>query len=261
MVNRVPAVSGDDVDQAIVRALDFTLSGADFKWSGLSWTWRSNSAFVACTAMRAAGGDGLAYSIRIGWRYEAFDDPVADPETAHGCVRSMTLDELGILAGTPIGAVGHPERASVDDFEKRLTMFARKHLVRWVDIWKRAEGFRDFLAYQNYHLAAAWASALLRHHDRARLELAHAAHLYLQPLDEAFDRRRADVDGSMAGVFASTNGLADLLGLTDPDTLAAFTSVRGATARTKVLEPHSEHQRLQRRHEAYATACLRYLDS
>ena len=206
--------------------------------------------------MRAGGSDGLAYSIRIGWRYEVFGDPAADPENAHGCVRSMTLDELGVLAGTRIGVVGHPERASVEDFEKRLTMFARKHVDRWVDIWKRADGFRDFLAHQDYHLAAAWASALLGHHERARFELLSAAHLYLQPLDESFDRRRADVDGSLAGVFASTNGLADLL-----RTLGAFTSMRGATARGKVLEPQGEHLRLQRRHEAYATACLRYIDS
>ena len=140
-------------------------------------------------------------------------------------------------------------------------MFARKYVDRWVDIWKRAKGFRDFLGYQDYHLAVAWASALLGHHDRARLELAYAAHLYLQPLDESLDCRRVDVDGSLVGFFASINGLADLLRHADPDTLAAFTSVRGATARTKVLELHSEHQRLQRRHEAYATACLRYLDS
>ena len=259
MVEQQPATAV--ADQAIARAFDVALTGSGFNRSGLSWTWTSGSTFIAFTAIAAGGESDLAYSMRFGWRYEAFGDPPPDTATAHGCVRSMTLDELGGLAGMPIGLVGQVDEQSVSEFEQRLATVVRKHVLRWIEIWKRPEGYRDFLADKQYHLAAAWASALLGHDERARLELAYAAHLYGQPLDEAFDRMRADGDASVATVFAATNGLPALLSAADPETVAAFTSERGATARDKVLEPQSEHRRMQRRHELVAVACIRYLDS
>lgn len=249
----------DEADQAIVRSFDFALSGAGYERSGLTWAWASESSFVAFTAIGAVERDSLAYSMRFGWRYDAFGDPPPDPATAHGCVRAMTLDQLGTLAGKPVGALGRPSESSLVAFEQRLATVVRKHVLGWMEIWKRPEGFRDFLADRKYHLAAGWASALLGHDERARLELAYAAHIYMQPLDDSFDRMRADADGSFASVFAATNGLAEVLEDAGSAIISAFTSTRGATARDKVTEPHAEHRRMQLRHDAFARACARRL--
>jgi len=241
-----------DVDDAIVRAFDFALTEAGFVRSGTSWVYDHDGSFVAFSAVPDEAG---SYSLRFGWRYDAFGDPQADPPTAHGCVRSMTLDEVGSLVGAPVGSLID----GVESFEQRLATVVRKHVLRWVESWKRPDGFRDFLADRTLHLGAGWASAMLGHRERARLEFAYAAHLYGQLLDGDFDRARADADAALAAVFAAANGLGLFLAEAPEETVAAFTSERGVTARDKVMNPAAEHWRMQRRHAAYAAVGIAYL--
>ena len=257
------AVDTSLADGIIARAVELPLAEAGFvrTGTGLSWSWTSESAFVAVSALAAADADRLAYSLMVGWRYEAFGDPGQEPDTAHGCVRQMTFDQLGQHPGRPLGNLGIADERALAGFEQRLATIVRKHLVRWIEAWKRPDGYRDFLASRNYHLAAGWASALLDHDERARLELVYAAHLYNQPLDGSFDRMRADHDGALAAVFAAPNGLAALLARSDAPIVGAFSSERGAAQKEKVVDPQSAHRRLQLRHAALSDTCLRFLGS
>lgn len=253
-----PVADPAAADKIIVSQLDGPLIKAGFVRSPtqLNWSWTGGVAFVALSALAAVDENRLAYSLMVGWRFDVFADPQPDPVTAHGCSRAMTFDELAPAAGRSLGAIGVADDRALEDFDQRLAATVRQHVVRWVGPWKRPDGYRDFLASKNYHLAAAWASALLGHNERARLELAYAAHLFNQPLDGSFDRMRADHDGALASVFAARNGLSALLEAGDDETVAAFSSQRGTIARDKVIEPQAEHRRLRLRHAALSETCL-----
>lgn len=248
-----------DLDDVVRRSLGDPLAAAGYVEHDLTWAWRDAGAFVALSAVPSTTDEAAAYSIRVGWRYDALGDPEPEPPLAHGCVRSLTLDELVGRSGLPLAAVGRPSEASVADFQQRLATVMRKHLMRWMESWKRPEGFRDFLSHKELHLAAAWASALLGHDERARLEIGQAAHLHGRPLDEAFDRQRADLDEAFVAPWAARHGLAAELAEAPPDVVGAFGSAPGALARDRVLEPGTEHRRLQTRHATYARLCLRLL--
>jgi len=108
---------------------------------------------------------------------------------------------------------------------------------------------------------AAWASALLGQAERAKLELMQAAHRYGEPLEEAFDRQRADLDEALAAVFASRHGLAGHLSTAEAEVVAAFSSDRTIRARQRVTDPKSEHRRMQVRHRTYASLCLALVEA
>ena len=246
-------------DHAIERAFDPALTNAGYVRAGSNWVWEQAGALAAFTAVGTSEAGRIAYSLRLGWRYDAFGDPMPEPRTAHGCVRGMKLDELAGFVGKPLGIVGDLTSEAVLVFEQQLTTVVRKHVLAWVETWKRPSGFRDFLAAQGYHLGAAWASALLGQDERSRLELVHARHLYQLPLDSDFDRQRADMDESLAAVFAANHGLAGYLAGADESVVGAFTSRRGDSQRDRVTDPAAEHRRMQTRHAAYAQVCVRSL--
>jgi len=232
---------------------------AGYQERDLTWAWDGPEAFVAVSAIGSMRDRAVAFSIRVGWSYSALGDPPPEPRIAHGCVRSLTLDELVGQAGLPLGAVGHVSEQATFELEQRLATVMRKQLVRWIEPWKRPEGFRDFLSHSELHLAAAWVSALLGHSERARLEAATAAHLHGRPLDDSFDRLRANLDESCVAPMAARHGLAAELGSAKSDVLAAFSLAPDVVARDRVLDPWAEHRRLQIRHETYTRLCLKIL--
>ena len=205
-------------------------------------------------------------SLTFGWRYDAFGDPLPEPRAAEGCIRQMSIDDF---AGAGAGAVRLsvlPDLSSAEElaaWEQRLAMVVRKHVVRWLDGWRRPAGYRDFLSAQRLHLAAGWLSALLGQAERMDLELRSAAALNAIPLEEGFDRRLADSDESFAAPLAARHGLAAVLKsaeeVGDRRTIDAFGSERGSRARDRVTDPGREHARLLRRHEVYAALCAEYI--
>lgn len=255
----MPETDAHALAGAVRRALGAPLLAAGFRERDLTWAWDGTEAFVAISAIGSMLDGAAAFSIRVGWSYEALGDPPPEPPIAHGCVRSLTLDELVGRSGLPLGVVGHATDEAAFELEQRLATVMRKHLLRWIEPWKRPEGFRDFLSHTELHLAAAWASALLGHAERARLEAAKAAHLHGRPLDESFDRRRADLDEACVAPMAARHGLAAELGAAPAEVVGAFSVAPGEVARDRVLDPGAEHRRLQVRHETYARLCLRLL--
>ena len=245
----------------VVGVLDGPLTAAGYFRDGLSWSWRGGGSFVALTAVADHGVDVSTYSIAAGWYFESLGDPDSNPATAHDCIRYMTIDRIAGTVGDPVSSLSPGDAISILEFERRLATVFRKHVLGWLEPWKRAGGFRDFLADQKFHLAAGWVSAVLGHEERARLELAYAAHVYNQPLDAEFDRLRAEQDEAFTAVFAARNGLKAYLAGAEASAVSAFDSRRGDVAQDKVVNPAAEHRRMQLRHQVFAATCVDFLES
>ena len=258
------------LDAIASRVLNPPLEAAGFTSSqSTGWTRQDGGSFVGVSVRVVLPGDDQrggrgGVSLTFGWRYEAFDDPEPEPRTAEGCVRQMSMDDFdgsGTIRLSVLPDVSSSEELAA--WEQHLAMTVRKHIVRWLDAWKRPAGFRDFLSAQRLHLAAAWLSALLGHNERVDLELRSAAALDAIALEDGFDRRLADRDESFTAPLAALHGLAALLRraeeVDDRRTLDAFGSERDTRARQRVTDPAGEHSRLRRRHEVYAALCSEYV--
>jgi len=264
-------LEGRGIVEAIAgRVLHLPLRAADFQFSReAGWTRGEDASFtgVSLRVVHRGSDPGLergGISLTFGWRYDAFGDPFPEPRTAEGCIRQMSIDDF-VGAGTVRLSV-LPDVSSSEEmaaWEQRLAMVVRKHVVRWLDVWKRPAGYRDFLSAQRLHLAAGWLSALLGQGERADFELRSAAALNAIPLDEGFDRRQADRDESFAAPLAARHGLASVLESAeqagDRRTIDAFGGERGARASDRVTNPGREHARLLRRHEVYAALCAEHV--
>ena len=145
----------------------------------------------------------------------------------------------------------------------RLGAAWERAVVPHLHRWGRPDGFRDYVASRNLHLAAAWLSAVLGQSDRAIAELDHAHRTLDHPLDADFDRGRAELDTSLAAPLAAARGLGEYLERAasegEESVVEAFRTVRGATAQSKITAPDAEHLRLQRRQAVIAEVCRRFV--
>jgi len=259
-----------DVADAADRVLRIPLVAAGFTFEpDGGWRWSDAFSFVGIAVRvvpqvrsgHTAGRGGVAFT--FGWRYDAFGDPQPSPTSAEGCLRQLSIDDIGSESGPRLS--GLPQRDSVSIWEQRLSTTFRKHVVGRLETWKRPDGFRDFLADRRLHLSAAWLSAALGHRERVDLELRAAAELARVPLEAGFDRRRADRDEAFAAPLAARHGLGSFLTMADESgdraSLDSFGGRRDAVARDRVTEPELEHARLLRRREVYAALCLDYLEA
>lgn len=256
------------LEEAARRVFTLPLTTAGYRPGPFGgWVWQGPDAFAALAVravdqvetagVRRPGG----VAITFGWRFDRFGDPHPSPASAEGCVRQLSLDDLVPAGGSRIAAL--PTADGVAQWEQRLATAVRKHLAGWWETWKRPDGFRDFLAAHRFHLAAGWLSALLGQPERADLELRSSAALLSVDLDRGFDRRRADLDESLAAPIAARHGLAAFLAdaerAGDRASLESFGGDRAGLAKDRVTDPAREHARLRRRAEIYAALCLEHV--
>lgn len=246
----------------VSRVVGGSLADAGFRQVGSVWTRAEGDVMTSFGVFDDGGPTSV---LMWGWNYAALGDSVPVPADVTGCARRLPLDDLAPthdlrrLRSTP---------SSVDEdawfaWEHRLLVAWQSSIQRWLLPWRRPDGYRDFVSHHGWHLGAAWISAVLGQHERARLELARADLLIGRSLDDSFDRHRADHDLAIAMPMAASRGLAGLLDEATrsnaTEVTAAFDSVRGSAPRAKVTEPLVEHERFATRQRVVADLCREFL--